>query len=133
MKDKWTIGNWIALALIVGLIMHAVKNHPATGHQCRWEKCPYKGIQAAQYRAAVTAYVGEEGTDGWCIDLLHLQYPALEYEALEVMLFTNVTDVESYRRYLIGIGYSEQWADVKSQVEFGLRDKDSIYQSIIED
>lgn len=87
MKDKWTIGNWIALALIVGLLCFAAEKLPPTGHQCKWDKCPYKGIQAAQYKAAVTAYAGEEGTDGWCIDLLHLQFPDDDYELLEDKLF----------------------------------------------
>lgn len=56
-------------------------------HECRWELCPYKGVKPSGYKVAVKAYVGEEGTDGYCIDLLHLEHPNYEYEELENLLF----------------------------------------------
>jgi hypothetical protein len=57
------------------------------GHECRWPKCPYRGVKPSGYEKAVEKYVGEVGTDGYCIDLLHLQYPNDEYEELEDKLF----------------------------------------------
>ena len=59
-------------------------------HNCKWKLCPYKGITEAQYKEAVTNYTGEEGTDSWCIDMLHLEHPKAEYEELEAMLFGNM-------------------------------------------
>jgi len=56
-------------------------------HSCRWADCPYHGVPESKYKKTVTDYAGEELTDGWCIDMLHLQYTTLEYDALEELLF----------------------------------------------
>lgn len=61
-------------------------------HSCRWELCPYKGITVGNYEAAVKDYTGSpEGSDGYCIDLLHLQHPDKDYEQLEDLLFSQFT------------------------------------------
>jgi hypothetical protein len=39
--------------------------------------------------SAVTKYTGERGTDAWCIDMLHLEFPNDEYEQLEEKLFKH--------------------------------------------
>lgn len=85
--DKWTKLNTLALLMIIGLLAFKATTAPATGHKCKWDLCPYKGIQEAQYRTAVTNYVGEKLTDAWCIDMLHLEFPDAEYEELENRLF----------------------------------------------
>lgn len=104
------------------------------GHECPFEHCPYKGVPEADWKEAVNEYSEcEEGTDCYIVDILHLQYPKCDYDVLEVMIFTEIKTVSDYKNYLIGIGYSEIWADVKSKCEFGLRVKDSIYNAIIED
>jgi hypothetical protein len=62
-----------------------------TGHTCKWKLCPYEGIFPAQYKQAVIDYSEcEEGSDCFCIDMLHLQYPAAEYDQLDSMLFTPI-------------------------------------------
>lgn len=61
------------------------------GHECKWKLCPYKGIKEVDHKAAVLSYVGNdsEGTDGYCIDMLHLDNPTLEYDQLDSLLFTS--------------------------------------------
>ena len=59
------------------------------GHQCKWDKCPYKGVTADLAHRSVSAYVGEVGTDAYYLDILHLQHPTYEYEQLEDILFNN--------------------------------------------
>jgi len=59
-------------------------------HTCKWKLCPYKGITEPQYRQSVTNYVGEEGSDAFYIDLLHLENPEADYDTLEAMLFENM-------------------------------------------
>jgi hypothetical protein len=56
-------------------------------HKCRWTLCPYKNITPYQYKECVIEYTGEEGTDSYCIDMLHLMFPKDEYEQLEERLF----------------------------------------------
>jgi hypothetical protein len=59
------------------------------GHKCKWDMCPYKGVTADIASQSVSAYVGETGTDAYCLDMLHLQHPDYEYEQLEDLLFNN--------------------------------------------
>lgn len=61
-------------------------------HECKWKSCPYKGITPDKWKQSVIKYIGEgsEGTDGYLIDMLHLQYPLDEYEQLEDKLFQNM-------------------------------------------
>lgn len=56
-------------------------------HVCKWELCPYKNITPLNWNSAVVDYVEDEGTDAWCIDMLHLEFPNDEYEQLEDKLF----------------------------------------------
>ena len=58
-------------------------------HQCKWKLCPYKGITPDQWKQSVINYVGNEneGTDAYYIDMLHLEFPELEYDELENKLF----------------------------------------------
>lgn len=59
-------------------------------HSCRWHLCPYKGITVGNYEQAVKEYTqSPEGSDGYCIDLLHLQFPDKDSDQLEDMLFNN--------------------------------------------
>lgn len=97
-----------------------------TIHSCRWPECPYHGVPESGYKKAVTDYVGEEGTDSWCIDMLHLQYPTLEYEALEELLFHPsgivVLDTVRDERGLISVTFiqdGKQWGyDYLTQNEY---------------
>jgi hypothetical protein len=74
----------------------------------------------------VTDYVGETGTDAYCIDLLHLQYPTLEYEALEDLLFhpSGIVVLDSVRdeRGLISVTFiqdGKEWGyDYLTQKEY---------------
>ena len=60
-------------------------------HTCKWQSCPYKGITKDQFKQSVINYVGieNEETDGYYIDMLHLEFPELEYDELENKLFTH--------------------------------------------
>jgi len=60
-------------------------------HTCKWQSCPYKGITKDKWKQSVINYVGDEseGTDGYYIDMLHLEFPELEYDELEEKLFLN--------------------------------------------
>jgi hypothetical protein len=55
-------------------------------HTCKWKLCPYKGITQDNFGKSVAAYVGKSEGDGFSLDMLHLYYPAAEYEELETML-----------------------------------------------
>lgn len=57
------------------------------GHKCKWEHCPYKTITLTQYPLFAE---GEEGSDLYYIDQLHLEYPDLEYDELEEKLFSGM-------------------------------------------
>jgi hypothetical protein len=87
-RDIDTIGSTIlGLFIIVGIIyMLSSCTKAMNGHACKWEHCPYKGITLAQYPSRAE---GEEGSDLYYIDLLHLQHPALEYDELEDTLFAS--------------------------------------------
>lgn len=83
------MANWAALILIVALIWLKLSPNPEPRkHRCPWEKCPYKGVLPSQRAAAVREYTGSpEGSDAWCIDMLHLDHPQDDYETLENRLF----------------------------------------------
>lgn len=72
-----------ALILIV-LCIGCKKESDNNGHVCRWGLCPYKGISIEQYKVKAEEI---EGSDGYYLDLLHLQHPSYEYDQLEDMLF----------------------------------------------
>lgn len=77
--------TYIILTLCILLLVYRNDNC----HKCKWSKCPYKGIYPSQWSDKVSLYVGETGTDAWCIDMLHLEYPNKEYDELEDLLFSN--------------------------------------------
>ncbi len=54
------------------------------GHQCKWEKCPYKGI--TDHRNSVVLYVGDDDSVGYLLDMAHLSFPIEEYEGLEEII-----------------------------------------------
>jgi len=60
-------------------------------HTCKWKHCPYKGITPDKWKQSVINYVGieNEGTDGYYIDMLHLEFPGDEYDELENKLLTH--------------------------------------------
>lgn len=61
----------------------------SAGHKCKWDKCPYKDVVKANYKRAGLRYTGAEyGSDAVCIDILHLEFPTLEYDQLEDKLFS---------------------------------------------
>jgi hypothetical protein len=59
------------------------------GHQCRWDLCPYKGVIMKDATNAVSDYTGEACTDAYYIDMLHIQYPTLDADQLDSLLFTT--------------------------------------------
>jgi hypothetical protein len=66
-------------------------------HACRWPYCPYKGITPGNQDAAVREYTGcDEGTDGYCIDMLHFQYPEKDGDQLEDILFSKTDNIFEY-------------------------------------
>lgn len=77
------------LVTIAVLLASCSARHKGIGHLCKWPLCPYRGVTAGNARASVIAYTGESDTDAYCIDMLHLQYPAKEYDQLEELLFNN--------------------------------------------
>lgn len=60
----------------------------STAHKCKWDKCPYKEVMRENYKRAVLNYTDSpDGSDAVSIDLLHLEYPTLDYDQLEDKLF----------------------------------------------
>ncbi len=55
-------------------------------HTCKWKLCPYKGITEANFGSSVAAYVGNNESEAYSLDILHLYSPAAEYEELLIML-----------------------------------------------
>jgi len=58
-------------------------------HTCKWRECPYKGVCKAGADSSVTRYTGQRYTDGWCIDMLHIEYPDLNNDQLDSILFNK--------------------------------------------
>lgn len=60
-------------------------------HTCKWDKCPYKYVAFSARDSAVTHYLGDSlrMSDGWCLDMLHIEHPDMEYEQLDSLLFTS--------------------------------------------
>lgn len=61
-------------------------------HKCPFEYCPYKGktkfdgvINTGQSQVDHS----QDGTDTWCIDKLHFEYPNESYDQLENRLFNQ--------------------------------------------
>lgn len=70
---------------------------PLPAHSCRWDACPYKGVQPwpGEWNEAVYDYTDcEEGTDCYYIDMLHLQFPDEDYDQLEDRLWQIEKDSE---------------------------------------
>lgn len=61
-------------------------------HACKYEHCPYKGVKPSQWRDAASK-LSPEGSDSYCIDLLHLEHPDKEYEELEDLLFLSKSNI----------------------------------------
>lgn len=97
----------VCLVILLWLFSIGYKDQP--GHECKWPLCPYKGVKPSGYEKAVIAYGVVEGSDSYCIDLLHLEYPTLEYEALEELLFNpsglQVIDTIRDNRGLISVKF----------------------------
>lgn len=72
--------------IIILLLVGCSKNEKELPHSCRWALCPYKGITIQEYPKYAIA---DEGTDGYYLDLLHMQFPQDEYEELESKLFSE--------------------------------------------
>lgn len=97
-KDYTLLALFIPFALAclfeIGIGCEAKKEQPVKpeiGHTCKWELCPYKGVKEADRKTAVLTYTEcLEGSDGYCIDMLHLEYPTLEYDQLDSLLFTPI-------------------------------------------
>lgn len=67
-------------------ILMFLGSYANSGHQCRWPLCPYKGVAIANSSMAVADYVGDNCTDAYTIDMLHMQYPALDADQLGSLL-----------------------------------------------
>jgi hypothetical protein len=85
---NWKKSEVLAVILIGGLLA-AKALQKEKGHECKWPLCPYKEVVKKDWDSAVTKYTGERGTDAWCIDMLHLEFPNDEYEQLEEKLFKH--------------------------------------------
>lgn len=60
------------------------------GHLCKWNACPYTGVTMFDRHEAVSEYTEcDEGTDCYCIDWLHFEYPTYDYDKLDSLLFTK--------------------------------------------
>lgn len=55
-------------------------------HTCKWDKCPYKGVTPDNYGKSVAAYLGNNESEAYSLDILHLYYPLAEYDELVTML-----------------------------------------------
>jgi hypothetical protein len=74
--------------LIILLIMVLSCSKPILRHECRFDMCPYKGIRSVEFSHAVKVYTGSNVfDDSYKIDMLHLEYPSLEYDSLILKLF----------------------------------------------
>lgn len=80
------LASFLVLASIA-LALYTACNS-SNEHVCRWPLCPYKGVTPDQWHKVVSNYTGcEEGTDGYLIDILHLERPALDADQLDSLLF----------------------------------------------
>lgn len=67
------------------IYLHNETYHPA--HNCGDTQCVYNGITEMEWKEAVIKQVGEEGTDSFFMDILHLEYPHKTADEREDMLF----------------------------------------------
>jgi hypothetical protein len=61
-------------------------------HTCPFELCPYKGYSSFPgviNTGEKTVDTAAIGTDLWCIDKLHFDYPHASYDELEDLLFNQ--------------------------------------------
>lgn len=85
----------IAIVLVFNLCFSAEikaekKSKAVTGHVCQWVNCPYKSVPMADRKEAIIEYTGcDEGSDCYCIDWLHFDYPTYSYDSLDSLLFTQ--------------------------------------------
>lgn len=98
----------IALAIVTGLAF-AINpgSRPERTHDCKYHECPYVGTPESKWTQAVTEEVGEEYTDTWCIDLLHLKHPYSSYEELEAILFGGQPEREVFNLQDYQLQYHE--------------------------
>lgn len=79
--------NIFLIALLIAAAGLAAKAFaPTNWHKCKWE-CPYEGIKPGQWAEAVKYKTGEQFTDTYCIDILHLERPDLDFDQLETELW----------------------------------------------
>jgi len=55
-------------------------------HVCRWELCPYQGVTIEHTSESVANYTGHVCTEAYHIDILHIQYPTLDADQLDLLL-----------------------------------------------
>ena len=74
---------------LAAIILFPIYRHPATtAHSCSFTHCPYKGLSGPQSHRLNTA-LNDSGTDSYCIDSLHIIYPAASYDTIDSLLFSN--------------------------------------------
>lgn len=60
------------------------------GHTCRWDKCPYKGVNQADFKDAIMWYTNAApGSDAFAADSLHFVNPSLDYDQIDSTLFNH--------------------------------------------
>ena len=92
LKNKFDFSILLAGILLAILLMATSCSKPGIEqHTCKWHSCPYKGITPDKWKVSVLNYIGNEyeGTDSYCIDMLHLEFTTDEYDELENKLFSN--------------------------------------------
>ena len=58
-------------------------------HVCKYDLCPYKGINPDQWNNSVKKYTEDSSfTDSWCVDITHLQHPDYTYDQIDSVLFS---------------------------------------------
>lgn len=79
---------FILALIIVAILADNFSDDPQNlTHQCRWEECPYKGVNLVNAAGYCEKYGGPEGSDAYCLDLFHFQRPELNYDELEELSF----------------------------------------------
>lgn len=89
---------FVAIAAMIAITVKTHENMKASReaskiHKCEFDGCPYNGMKY-QMASRVNSTFNTEGTDTYCLDDLHLKFPAASYEQLDSMLFTNTTNAK---------------------------------------
>lgn len=90
MKKKLYRNIVLSLIVLILVIIFTSCTKTNFGHECRWNKCPYKGITKDIWDQKVYEYVGERGINAYNVDILHLTHPMDDYDELENKLFKNL-------------------------------------------